>query len=175
MCMHACLHLSSIIITAPDSPNFLGLYPMAPMSDYEEQIRFINRIRNTVINATRRVICYNLPIYDDIRLEVTEYAGLTLAVRDSSILTLVQPMYDQFAIQILDDDSEFSPCMYIHVAYFIRMHTSYKTHMKKHGWVKQASESWTAVLLLALGNTHNWHTTQIVYTRCVYACMVYRW
>ena len=78
---------------------------MIPKSDYEEQIRGINHIRNTVINATRRIICYNQIIYDDIRLEVSEYAGLTLAVRDSSVLTLVRPLYDQVAIQILDDDS----------------------------------------------------------------------
>ena len=78
---------------------------MAPMTDYEEQIRFANRIRNDIINATRRIICYNQIIYDDIRLEVSEYAGLTLAVRDSSVITLVRPLYDQVAIQILDDDS----------------------------------------------------------------------
>ena len=79
---------------------------MAPMTDYEEQIRGINHIRNTVINATRRIICYNQPIYDDMRLEMSEYAGLTLAVRDSSVLTLVRPMYDQVAIEILDNDGK---------------------------------------------------------------------
>ena len=79
---------------------------MAERSDYEEQIRGINRIRNIVVNATRRIIFYDLPIYDDMRLEMLEYAGLTLAVRDSSVLTEVGPMFDQVAIQILDDDSE---------------------------------------------------------------------
>ena len=90
---------------APDSPNFLGMYPVAPGTDYEEQIRGINRIRNDIINVTRRLICYNFPIYDDLRLEMSEYLGLTLAVRDSSAFTLVRPFYDQVAIQILDDDS----------------------------------------------------------------------
>ena len=79
---------------------------MAPGTDYEEQIRGINRIRNTVINATTQIICYNQTIYDDMRLEVTEYAGLTLAVRDSSVHTEVQQMFNQVTIQILDDDSE---------------------------------------------------------------------
>ena len=79
---------------------------MNPGTDYEEQMRSNNRIRDTVINATRRIICYNLPIYDDMQLEVTEYAGLTLAVRDSSVLTEVQPVYNQTAIQIIDDDSK---------------------------------------------------------------------
>ena len=65
---------------------------MAPMTDYEEQIRGLKNY---------------LLIYDDIHLEVSEYAGLTLAIRDSSVVTVVQLMYDQVAIQILDDDSEF--------------------------------------------------------------------
>ena len=100
---------------APDAPNFLGIYSMAPLTDYEEQIRGINRIRNMVINATRRIICYNQHIYDDIRLEMSEYAGLTLAVRDSSVPTVIQPMYDQVAIQILDDDSTFHLSMKQHI------------------------------------------------------------
>ena len=78
---------------------------MHPRTDYEEQIRGINYIRNTVINTTRKVTCYNQTIYD-VRLEMSEYAGLTLAVRDATVLTLVQPMYDEVAIQILDDDSK---------------------------------------------------------------------
>ena len=79
---------------------------MAPMTDYEEQIRGINHIRNTVINETRRIICYNQPIYDDMRLEMSEYAGLTLDIRDSSVFTVVRPMYDQVAIEILDNDGK---------------------------------------------------------------------
>ena len=81
------------------------------MTDYEEQIRGINRIRNKVINATRRLICYKQLIYDDIRLEMSEYAGLVLTVRDASVITLVQPSYDQVAIRILDDDSELLSSM----------------------------------------------------------------
>ena len=77
---------------------------MATMTDYEEQIRGNNHIRNAVITATSRIICYNQTIYDDIRLEMSEYAGLTLAVRDASVLTEVQPMYDRATIMILDDD-----------------------------------------------------------------------
>ena len=79
---------------------------MAPMTDYEEQIRGINHIRNIDINATRRIICYNQPIYDDMRLEMSEYAGLTLDIRDSSVFTVVRPMYDQVAIEILDNDGK---------------------------------------------------------------------
>ena len=79
---------------------------MAVRSDYEEQIRGINGIRDTVINYTRRIVCYNQPIYNDLRLEVSEYAGLTLTVWDSSVPTLVQTPYNNTAILIIDDDSK---------------------------------------------------------------------
>ena len=81
---------------------------MNPFSDYEQQLYLNNRIRSTVINATQRIICYNQIIYNDMRLEVSEYFGLTLYVDDSrtTVLTQVQPMYDQVAIQILDNDSK---------------------------------------------------------------------
>ena len=95
---------------APDPPSFFSAgYSMIPMSDYEEQTSFSNRIRHTVINATRRVICYNQIVYDDKRLEVSEYAGLTLAVRDSSVFTIVEREYDQVAIEIVDDDNDSKP------------------------------------------------------------------
>ena len=79
---------------------------MAPLTDYEEQTRSRNRIRNLLINATRRIICYNQPIYNDERLELSEYAGLQLDVREATVdLVLVQEHYDNAAIRILDDDS----------------------------------------------------------------------
>ena len=79
---------------------------MATSTDFEEQLMGINRIRNTVINESRRLICYDQIIYNDVHLEVTEYAGFALAVRDATVHTDVQPMYDQVAIHILDDDSK---------------------------------------------------------------------
>ena len=80
---------------------------MALRTDYQEQTRSRNIIRNTRINATRRVVCYNQPIYNDERLELSEYAGLQLDVREASVdLVLVQEHYANAAIQILDDDSE---------------------------------------------------------------------
>ena len=82
------------------------MYLISPLTDYEEQIRGINHIRDIVISATRRTVCYNQTIYDDVRLEMTEYAGLTLAVRDATVRTEVPPMYDQVTIQILDNDSK---------------------------------------------------------------------
>ena len=88
---------------------------MGPLTDYEEQISSIaSRIDNTVINATRRIVCYHQPIYDDIRLEPIEYAGLGLSanpedflINPSSVLTIVKPMYHNSVICIVDDDSKF--------------------------------------------------------------------
>ena len=60
----------------------------------------------TTISETVRVVCYNQIIYDDQSLEPDEYLGLTLGVRMASVVTLVEPMYDQASILILDDDGE---------------------------------------------------------------------
>ena len=80
---------------------------MAQLTDYEEQTERQNRIRNMVISAMRRVICYNQPIYDDERLEVSEYMGLQLEVEDATlVLVEAQELYDNAVILILDDDGE---------------------------------------------------------------------
>ena len=90
---------------------------MVELSDYEQPILGFNPIRDKEINATRRVICYNQTIYDDVRLEMSEYAGMTLAVDSdparTTVKTLIQPMYDQVAIQILDDDGKLFALQYI--------------------------------------------------------------
>ena len=78
-------------------------------TDYAEQTIGINVIDDLVINATRRIICYNQPIYEDLSLEPNEYAGLTLGIIDNvhtTIITHVKLMYDQASILILDNDSE---------------------------------------------------------------------
>ena len=74
-------------------------------SDYEQQILGFNHIRNTVFNETKVIICYNQTIYDDMRLEMSEYLGLTLTVK-SSLPTMIDPLYSQIAIQILDNDGK---------------------------------------------------------------------
>ena len=97
-----------ILSPAPDTPDFLSRYLMPERTDYAEQTFGVNAIGDQLINATRRIICYNQPIYDDGRLEISEYAGLTLDVDDAStVRTEVQELYDFASIRILDDDSEF--------------------------------------------------------------------
>ena len=101
-----------ILSPAPDMPDFLSRYLMPEGTDYAEQTFGVNAINDQLINATRRMICYDQPIYDDEHLEVSEYAGLTLDVDDNilftTVLTEVQELYDFVSIRILDDDSEFS-------------------------------------------------------------------
>ena len=90
---------------------------MAPFTDYQNQTRSRNIIRSELINATRRVICYDQPIYDDERLELSEYAGLQLDVREATVTqVLVQERYDNAAILIVDDDSELLLCMIMRIS-----------------------------------------------------------
>ena len=83
---------------------------MAEGTEYSQQTRAVNVIDGIIITEERRIICYNQPIYDDLFLEPDEYAGLTLGVIDendedrTTILTVVEPMYDQASILIVDND-----------------------------------------------------------------------
>ena len=99
-------------------PNFLGLYPMAPMTDFSQQTVGVNAIDDEIIIEFRRIVCYDQPIYNDDCLEGDEWLGLTLGVDRSSVLTNVRPMYDQAAILIQDNDSKFHNLMQLccHIA-----------------------------------------------------------
>ena len=110
---HKCSFLLISSLTAPDEPNFLSQYPMVEGSDFAQQTRAVNVIDGIIITEERRIICYNQPIYDDPCLEPDEYAGLTLGVIDeddedlTTTKTIMEPLYDQTAILILDNDSVF--------------------------------------------------------------------
>ena len=84
---------------------------MADGTDYAQQTPATNVIDDTFIIQEMRLICYNQPIYEDMHVELDEYAGLTLGVTDNSnilttIPTRMKPMYDQVSILIVDNDSE---------------------------------------------------------------------
>ena len=81
-------------------PNFLGLYPMAPMTDYAQQTVAVNAIDDETITELTRIVCYDQPIYNDTLVEGDEWLGLTLDVDRASVLTKVRPLYDQAAILI---------------------------------------------------------------------------
>ena len=105
------LYYLSIFLSspAPDEPNFLSQYSIAEGTDFAQQTRAINVIDDIIISELSRIICYNQSIYDDISLEPDEYAGVTLGVIDfdqTTSLTIVEQMYDQAAILIVDNDSE---------------------------------------------------------------------
>ena len=72
-------------------------------SDYAQQTRAVNAIGDIKL---RRIVCYNQTIYDDSRVELDEYAGLTLDLRNYQPLTHSKDMYDQASILILDNDSK---------------------------------------------------------------------
>ena len=101
-----------LLSLVPDTPNFLSQYPMATETDFAQQTRAVNVIDDTIIHEFRRIICYNQPIYDDLFVEPDEYAGLTLGVIDetnedrTTVVTEVEPLWDQAAILIADNDSE---------------------------------------------------------------------
>ena len=99
-------------------PNFLGLYPMEPETDFAQQTVRVNAIDDETITELMRVVCYDQPIYEDMRLDGDEWLGLTLGVDRPSVTTNVQPMYDQAAILIQDNDSEFHNLMQLccHIA-----------------------------------------------------------
>ena len=86
---------------------------MAEGTDFAQQTRAVNVIDGIIITELRRIICYNQPIYDDPCLETDEYAGLTLGVIDdndfdrTTVLTEVEPLYDQASILIVDNDREY--------------------------------------------------------------------
>lgn len=105
VCLNA---FSFILYTAPDPPDFLSRYFREDGTDYEEQTFGVNLIDNEIISEINRIVCYNQAIYDDMRLEVSEYAGLMLGIDEASVLTEVQPMYSFSAIQIVDNDSKCS-------------------------------------------------------------------
>ena len=84
---------------------------MAPLTDYAAQTIGTNAIDDETIrenypNEIKRIVCYDQPIYDDDCLEEDEWLGLTLGVDDATVNTEVQPMYDQAAILIQNNDSK---------------------------------------------------------------------
>ena len=92
----------------PDAPDFLSRYLMLERTDFAQQTRPVNAIDDVFITELMRIVCYNQPIYEDLRLELDEYAGLSLGVTETEVRTEVRPMYDEASILIVDNDSESS-------------------------------------------------------------------
>ena len=118
----------SPFLPAPDPPNFLSQYLMVEGSDFAQQTRAINSIDDVLITQETRTVCYNQPIYDDLRLEQHEYIGLTLGVGFSTTsLTLVDQTNNHASILILDNDSRFG-------TYLLYFHPKHYTFYSQEVW-----------------------------------------
>ena len=76
------------------------------MTDFSQQTVGVNEIDAEIILQEMRIVCYDQPIYEDMRVEGDEWLGLTLDVDRASVATTVRLMYDQAAILIQDNDSK---------------------------------------------------------------------
>ena len=150
-----CIDGTVFLSPAPDTPDFLSRYLMTKRTDYAEQAFGVNAINDQLINATMRIICYDQSIYDDRRLEVSEYAGLTLDVDDdihvTTVRTEVQELYDYASILILDDDSELS-CSYVIVLHPLELCLACVQGLewvwREHSIVSQRVWVWWSCVLL---------------------------
>ena len=78
-------------------------------TDYPQQTAAVNLIDDMLISELNRIICYSQTIYDDTLVEPNEYLGLLLGVKDNqdtTIITLVKPIYGEASILILDNDGK---------------------------------------------------------------------
>ena len=83
-------------------PPFLPT-PSPPFNeDYPQQLLGFNDLRNIPILETRRRICYNQTIYNDMQIEGDEWFSLTLQIGASTARTVTG--IDHTAIRIIDDD-----------------------------------------------------------------------
>jgi hypothetical protein len=92
------------VLATPDSPTFLGTYPMHPLTDYEEQTPFQNRLSSSTITETARTACFSQTVYRDLRVEPMEYLGLAVAISASTVKTIVDPSFSKVAIKIVDEN-----------------------------------------------------------------------
>ena len=82
---------------------------MGDGTDYPQQTSTVNLIYNQQITNEIRIVCYNQTIYDDGRLEASEYVGLSLGIRQATAITNIYQGYNFAAIQIVDNDSMLVP------------------------------------------------------------------
>ena len=95
--------LASLFFSAGRLPPPFLPEPSRPFDeDYPQQLLGFNDLRAIQILETRRTICYDQTVYDDVRLEANEYTGLTLTIGASTART--ETGIDHTSIIIIDDD-----------------------------------------------------------------------
>ena len=108
----------------------------------------VNAINDETITELIRIVCYDQPIYEDMHLEGDEWLGLTLGVDRSTVLTDVQPMHDQAAILIQDNDS-----VYLYTTYNVTLILILSLQWPWLVWSRHSSVSqrvwvwWSCVLM----------------------------
>ena len=92
-----------LLFSAGRLPPPLLPAPSPPFNeDYQQQLLRFNDLRDIQIHETRRKICYNQTIYNDVRLEADEWIGLTLQIAANTTTTVTG--IDHTAIRIIDND-----------------------------------------------------------------------
>ena len=85
-------------------PQFLPESSPPFNEDYPQQLLRFNDLRDIQILETRRRICYNQTVYNDVRLEADEWTGLTLQIGTSTARTVTGIYHTK--IRIIDDDGK---------------------------------------------------------------------
>ena len=108
-CFHQPLHsfhvtlLTCVSFSAGRLPPPIRPEPSPPFNeDYPQQLLGYNDLRAIPILETRRRICYNQIIYNDVQIEGDEWICLSLQIRASTATTVTG--IDHTAIKIIDDD-----------------------------------------------------------------------
>ena len=122
--MHSLSNVCNVLRYCPGISTILPYYIIAvsgtetnnqidpPDADHKREEFGFNAIRDERITNLERRICYNHTVYDDVRLELSEYAALTLEVQDlvsvgGPTTAKTDVTVSRAAIKITDDDSKF--------------------------------------------------------------------
>ena len=95
----------SVVTTADGNfPSLECEYTAEGFDDYEQQIRGCNKMQSVTMEQGE-TLCYDQIVYDDVRVEPTEYTGLTLHIKETTASTVVERGHT--IIRIEDEDCKF--------------------------------------------------------------------
>ena len=103
--LSAQLYSYSVFVALDGNHPTIGCeYITKDYDDYEEQIRGCNKLLSSPLREGDTV-CYDQIIYDDHRVEETEYMNIRLYIKESEQATVTDTMYADISIE--DDDCKF--------------------------------------------------------------------
>ena len=95
----------SVVTTAGGNfPSLECEFTAEDFDDYEQQIRGCNKMQSVTMEQGE-TLCYDQIVYDDVRVEPTEYTGLTLHIKETTASTVVERGHT--IIRIEDEDCKF--------------------------------------------------------------------